>query len=167
MQPGRGEADSPCPHSMSGLARTASQDCAEPQGEEPEVQRKLQERSKPTGLCLLPCTLDPENRVKPTPSGWERAQATRPVHGAQGQQLQAGPPRHAKHRQGPHQRRKAPAWAPTVVPHGEHQPTARSRTGRLLHRVPLNAAGVTGTREASQHLIAQGVQSAAQPLTPG
>lgn len=48
-------------------AGTASQDCAEPQGEQPEVQRKLQERSKPTGLCLLPCTPDPQNRVKPTP----------------------------------------------------------------------------------------------------
>lgn len=62
-------------------AGTAGQDCAEPQGEEPEVQRKLQERNKPIGPCLLPCTpLHPRSREQSEAhilSGWERGTGLR------------------------------------------------------------------------------------------
>lgn len=169
---------------LSVWSGTVGQDCAEPWGEEPEVQRKLQDRTKPTGPCLLPCTpLHPRPREQSaahTLSGWERGTGPR----APGLSMEhrvsswAGPLRHPKHRQGPRQSRKdkrcsppllprAPAQAPTMVPHGEHQPTSGIRTGRLLHRAPLNAAGVTETRWASQHLTAQRTPSAVQPLPSG
>lgn len=162
------------PLSTVGIwAGTAGQDCAEPQGEQPELQRKLQERSKRTSPRMLPCTpLHPrtrEQREVHTLSGWERGKGPRAPGLCKEHRdsscRQALPDTLNTGRDHTRAARKSaghPQCCPGLMPghppwcHMDNispQPGAGqgdSWTG-VPSCTPLNAAGVTGTRWASQH----------------
>lgn len=85
--PGRGEADSPCPLSVSGLGQLSHR-------ERSQRHRGSSRRgANPLALACCPaprCTPEPENRVKPKPCQAGRGgqgPGHQAWHGAQGQQL--------------------------------------------------------------------------------